>query len=347
MPLLGKGGAPDERAIRILPSLGETPTREAEASYEQAAAAKRMQTAWQVEDAAAGVPSAHQGRTGTRNPWSPSLNSVLANCANRACKSGWLHLFRSRSGPVFEGGWTCSPACTLAQVTTAVRREGSAEHVAAGRHPHRIPLGLGMLERGWITPPQLRSALEAQREAGEGRLGSWLVQQTGISEQQVARALGLQWGCPVLSADQHDPEAMATAMPRLFLEAFGGLPLRLAAGQILYLGFDERPDPVVALALERMLGLRVEGGVVRDSLYQGIRERMLQAGFAPCTLMEAAAESAMIRILVEALERARPVQSRLVRLYDCLWLRMWRREQASALPNRQEVEDVVCSLASS
>jgi hypothetical protein len=204
-----------------------------------------------------------------------------------------------------------------------------------------------MLERGWITPPQLRSALEAQREAGEGRLGSWLVQQTGISEQQVARALGLQWGCPVLSADQHDPEAMATAMPRLFLEAFGGLPLRLAAGQILYLGFDERPDPVVALALERMLGLRVEGGVVRDSLYQGIRERMLQAGFAPCTLMEAAAESAMIRILAEALERARPVQSRLVRLYDCLWLRMWRREQASALPNRQEVEDVVCSLASS
>ena len=33
-------------------------------------------------------------------------------------------------------------------------------------HRHRIPLGLVMLEQGWITSGQLRQALDAQKVAG-------------------------------------------------------------------------------------------------------------------------------------------------------------------------------------
>jgi len=116
---------------------------------------------------------------------------------------------------------------------------------------HRIPLGLVMLEQGWITSSQLRQALEAQKVAGAGRLGHWLVRRQGVSEQLVVRALSLQWSCPVLPLEFHDAEALTALVPRLFVDAFGALPLRVAAGKLLYLGFEDRLDPVVALAVER------------------------------------------------------------------------------------------------
>jgi hypothetical protein len=98
----------------------------------------------------------------------------LPTCANPRCKSGWLHLWRSRVVPVFEGGWCCSEACTAAQVEAALRREMDARGILREAHRHRIPLGLAMLEQGWITEGELRSALAAQRAARSGRLGGWL-----------------------------------------------------------------------------------------------------------------------------------------------------------------------------
>ncbi len=117
----------------------------------------------------------------------------LETCANSGCRSGWLHLFRSRTTPVFEGGWTCSASCTRARAAAAVRRELEGRQTAPEVHRHRIPLGLTMLEQGWITAGQLRRALDAQKAAGGGRLGHWLIHQQGVSEKLVTRALGLQW----------------------------------------------------------------------------------------------------------------------------------------------------------
>jgi hypothetical protein len=212
-------------------------------------------------------------------------------------------------------------------------------------HRHRVPLGLVMLEQGWITSEQLRKALDAQRAAGQGRLGKWLVRGQGVSEQLVTRALGLQWSCPVLPLEHHDPATMATILPRLFVEAFGALPLRVAAGQILYLGFEDRPDPVVTLAVERMLGLRVEAGLVRGSQFQSAHQRMLNATYPKTELIEAASESPLVRVLTRAIERAKPAESRLVRVHDCLWLRMWKNPRSTSAVEISEVEDVICSLA--
>jgi hypothetical protein len=277
-----------------------------------------------------------------------ALAGLLSTCANAECTSGWLHLWRGRSTPVFEGGWNCSAACTSSRVELAVRRELEgrvSESVEPAAHRHRVPLGLVMLEQGWINTDQLRRALDAQKAAGQGKLGKWLVRQQGVSEQQVTRALSLQWSCPVLPLDFHDPEAMAPALPRLFVDAFAALPLRVAAGKILYLGFEDRLDRVLALAVERMLGLRVETGLVRGSLFAPAHERMLSATFPRTELVETASESALVRLLTKAIERARPVESRLVRVHDCLWLRMWTRPQPSPLPETSSVEDVICSLA--
>ncbi len=271
---------------------------------------------------------------------------LFTSCANPRCDSGWMKLWRSRSVPVFEGGWSCSAACTRAQIEAAFVREVETRGIPEEVHRHRIPLGLAMLEQGWITGAQLRRALEAQKSAGSGRLGQWLVRQQAVSEQMVTRALGLQWSCPVLGLESHIPEALTSILPRLFVDAFGALPLRIAAGKIVYLGFESRLDPALALAVERMTGLRAESGLVQESLIRPAYTRMLAATFPPVELIDAASESALVEVLVRRVEKIKPVASRLVRLHDCLWLRMWIDPQKGPLPLIGSVRDLICSLRS-
>jgi hypothetical protein len=200
-----------------------------------------------------------------------------------------------------------------------------------------------MLEQGWITSRQLRSAIEAQRTSG-GRLGQWLVRCEGISETLVTRALSLQWSCPVLALEFHDAQALAPVVPRLFVDAFGALPLRLAAGKLLYLGFEERLDPVLALAIERMTGLRVESGLVAESEFRPAHQRMLGATFPAMELLETSSEPILVRALTRVLERARPVESRLVGVHDCLWLRMWNKAPAGNDAISGSVQDVIATV---
>ena len=268
----------------------------------------------------------------------------LETCANANCGSGWLHLLRSRSTPVFEGGWSCSAACTRTRIVAAVRRELEGRVTAPETHRHRIPLGLTMLEQGWITHDQLRLALEAQKAAGGGRLGQWLMRQQGVSEKLVTRALGLQWSCPVLPLEFHDAEALTVFLPRLFVDAFGALPLRVAAGKVLYVGFEERLDSVLALAIERMTGLRVECGLVQESQFGPAHTRMLNAKFPSVALIEASSEAAAVYALSKAIEKTKPLESRLVRVHDCLWLRMEVGPRTGPLPDAASVQDLICSI---
>jgi hypothetical protein len=255
-----------------------------------------------------------------------------------------MKVWRSRSVPLFEDGWSCSPACTRAQIETAFRREVEARGIPEEIHRHRIPLGLAMLEQGWITSAQLRRALEAQKAAGTGRLGQWLVRQQAVNEQLVTRALGLQWSCPVLGLEAHSPDGLTAVLPRLFVDAFGCLPLRIAAGKIVYLGFESRLDPALALAVERMTGLRAESGLVQESHFRPAYTCMLAATFPPVELIEATSQSALVQVLARRVEKLKPVASRLVRLHDCLWLRMWTDPQKGPLPQINAVRDLICSL---
>jgi hypothetical protein len=291
------------------------------------------------------VPALGHDWLGKRGQVAPGVRpGLFETCANPGCLSGWLHLLRSRSAPVFEGGWNCSVACTTARLQAAVHRELEGRPTAPEVHRHRIPLGLVMLEQGWITSGQLRRALEAQKAAGTGRLGYWLVSQQGVSEQLVIRALGLQWSCPVLPLEFHDAEGLARFVPRFFVDAFGALPLRLAAGKLLYLGFEDRLDPVLALAIERMMRLRVESGLVLESLFRPAHARMVSCTFPPVELIEAASEHTLAHVLSKSIEQARPTESRLVRVHDFLWLRMWLRPQRGPLPDAALVKDLICSV---
>lgn len=269
----------------------------------------------------------------------------LETCANPECRTGWMQVWRSRSAPIFESGWTCSEGCTLSRVRQAVLREGKHRAETRLPHSHRLPLGLLMLEKGWITNAQLRGALESQRKHGGGRLGSWLVRQHGVSESLVTRALALQWSCPVLAAQTAQLSRLAPLVPRLFVDAFGAVPLKLAAGKVLYLGFEDRLDPVLALAIERMTGIRTECGVMADSEFGPAHARMLRAQFPPVELVEAANDEALVKVLTRAIEKARPAEAKLVRVHEFFWLRMSRSSEQGGIPSTDGVEDILCTVA--
>ena len=134
-------------------------------------------------------------------------------------------------------------------------------------------LGLLMLAQGWITHPQLQKALAAQRESGTGRIGEWLMSECGLEAEQIVRGLSMQWGCPVLTTEGFSPEAMALVMPKIFVEEFGLLPMRVAGSRILYLGFADRLDASAAFATEQMTELKVESGVVEGGSVRGCAKK--------------------------------------------------------------------------
>ena len=89
---------------------------------------------------------------------------------------------------------------------------------------------------------------------------------------------------------------------------------------------------------------RVESGLVRESLFGPAHRRMLSARFPSADLIEAGSEPALAQALAGAIERARPVASRLVRVHEYLWLRMWREAQAGPMPERNSIQDLICLI---
>jgi hypothetical protein len=49
--------------------------------------------------------------------------------------------------------------------------------------------------------------------------------------------------------------------------------------------------------------------------------------------------------LTRAIEESRAVEARLVRIHDCLWLRVWRRRQVGPVPELGSVRDLIASTA--
>ena len=261
-------------------------------------------------------------------------------CGNIECTSTWTAPWRNRRRPIFEGQWGCSGRGVFAMVKAAVNRElGEGEEVVAP-HRHRVPLGLVMLAQGWITHPQLRQALEAQRANGSGRIGDWLVAECGLETEQITRGLSMQWSCPVLSMKGFEPEAMALSVPKVFVEEFGVLPLRVAGQRILYLAFEDRLDASASLALEQMTELKVESGLMDGVQFREARTTLLQCDAVEAHLEAATSTASLAARIAAILEQKRSVAARLVRLHQYYWLRTWLESGAmgnnGSLPRTSE-----------
>jgi hypothetical protein len=225
-------------------------------------------------------------------------------------------------------------------VASALRRESMDARATSAAHRHRIPLGLVMLAQGWITQAQLRGALEAQRATGSGRIGDWLVSECGLEPEQVTRGLSVQWKCPVLPVASFSPREMALVMPPRFVEEFGLVPLRVAGGRLLYLGCEDRLNASVAYAAEQMSGLKVESGLVEGAQFRVARQSLLAAEAVPVTVKAVMDQDALAAQITAVLEQRQPVASRLVRLHQYYWLRLWlesgTKGEFSLLPRSAE-----------
>jgi hypothetical protein len=231
-------------------------------------------------------------------------------------------------------------------VETAIRRETTETVFTVGsrEHRHRMPLGLILLAQGWITNEQLQHALDLQRRAGQGRIGEWLIAKCGVDQDRVLRGLGLQWQSPVLSVAGFDPAAMTWTVPKALIERTGVVPLRIASGRILYLGWEDRPDAAVAFAIARMSGLRVESGLVDTAELGRARQQLCGCPFVKATVEQVGNTELLAQRMASVLARMRPRASHLVRVHHLYWLRMWL-EMGSMSPREGDVpatgDDVV------
>lgn len=236
-----------------------------------------------------------------------------------------MAFLRDRRRPMFEGQWGCSARCLEAMAANAIRREATEADIAGhdGSHRHRVPLGLILLAQGWITNPQLQHALNQQRQAGTGRIGRWLIDDCGLDQDCITRGLGMQWGCPVLPMEGFEPAAMALAAPKILLEHVGMVPLRVARKRTLYLGFESRLDASAAFAMKRMSGLEVESGVVEGARLEQARRRLSQCEGVPASFEQFPDVESLSGNVAQTVSSIQPRASRLVRIHQFYWLRMW------------------------
>lgn len=273
-------------------------------------------------------------------------------CGSLECSGPRLSPWRNRKRPIFEGEWGCSGRCILAMVRTAVRRDADESgEVVPAIHRHRVPLGLVLLTQGWITQTQLQQALSAQRLQG-GRIGERLIADCGVEPAQIIRGLSMQWGCPVLSIKGFTPSAMALVMPKIFIEEFGLLPLRVAGSRILYLGFEDHLDASAAFALEQMTELKVESGLVPTEDHFTARQNLLEYEGVPVKMMNVDEPDALAAKVTAILEQKQPSASRLVRMHKYYWLRLWlesgvKRSQGTLPHDREDMLDYVFTIGRS
>ena len=259
-------------------------------------------------------------------------------CGVAGCTSGWMKPWKSRRRPVFEDEWGCSTRCMEKLVASAVARESGESMVRAADvpHQHRVPLGLVLLAQGWITHPQLQSALASQRASGEGRIGDWLMENCGLPEERITRGLGVQWNCPVLSLEHFMPRRMALIMPKRLVAEFGVVPIRVAGASILYVAFEKERNAAVALGLEQMCQMRVESGLLHASQMEQVREHIQAAESVPVRIGQLADTESLTTSVVKLIEKKQPVASRLVRIQEYYWLRLWLEEAAIPAVGRSQ-----------
>lgn len=279
-------------------------------------------------------------------------DASLRTCGAPGCGGSWAKS-RKKRRPVFEEEWGCTSACLQVMIRAALRRLSgdNPEESDHSPHRHRVPLGLVLLAQRWITHPQLQAALEEQRTAGQGRIGELLSKNCGLPEDRITRALALQWSCPVLTLHGFEPGRMALIMPPRLCAEFGLMPLRIAGSGLLYLASADRMDASVALAVEKISGLKVESGLLNESEMELAQSRLYAAQAVPDEVRQAKDTDDLVMQTTRLLEAKQPIASRMARVHGYYWLRLWL-EQGSfggtgMIPgSAEEVEDYLFTISS-
>lgn len=224
-----------------------------------------------------------------------------------------------------QGARYCQTECLELALTNLLARTRVAPRGKVVSH--RIPLGLLLLSRQQLTADQLRTALEAQRAAGHGKLGGWLRQLGYANESQITAALARQWCCPVLLKSAGAMGAgLFPAIPVLLLESFQMMPVELVeASGILLVAFSERIDYTILYAIEQMLGCRTEACVVSPSTLQKSLQTLVPLRGSSDIVFERMDDPGeCARIIGNYSAKLGAAEVRMVRCGEHLWIRLER-----------------------
>jgi hypothetical protein len=220
-------------------------------------------------------------------------------------------------------------------IAVAVRGQIESWQPAPAERALRMPLGLILLSRGWISHRELQEALAAQRRAQEGRIGEWLHHLHGISEETIAKGLAIQWSCAVLPSGMPGLEPAPALLPAFLRRRYDLALLRQGPDAALYLAGKYRPEHAAARAVEHMLHEPVHAAFIEDGMWQ------LAEMDAADVELEIPGRDGVAAYISELIERARPSDARLVRVHDHLWLRLWIGRRGR---RPMQVRDVVLPL---
>ena len=203
---------------------------------------------------------------------------LMIRCAAPECsghETPRLAFVSRHSGVQFRNRWYHQVACLQPELTNQIEQSLLSYAFDRGR-PHRLPLGLLLINRGAITAGQLREALRRQREEGHGKLGHWLRQSVKLDEAQLTAALGQQWGCPVFPLDrQANPPLWLDGPPLSLLVASRAVPVHATVeGRQMHIAFADRVDHTLLYALEEILGFRTHACVSGESSVNRVLEEL-------------------------------------------------------------------------
>ncbi len=236
---------------------------------------------------------------------------------------------RRKKGTRMQGSWYCRSECLEHVLVEILRRERSVPRLELVQS-HRVPLGLLLLSRQQVTAAQLKSTLEAQRAAGSGKIGEWLLQLGFVSEAQVTAALARQWSCPVLRTGVETlGAARFTGIPLLLLEAFQMIPVEFVKStSTLLIAFSDGIDYTALYAVEQMLGCHTQPCVVFPAALQKGLQVLAQRHTASDVVFDGVQNGAeCARIIGNYTANVRAHEVRLARCGDHLWVRLERFRQ--------------------
>ncbi len=105
-------------------------------------------------------------------------------------------------------------------------------------------------------------------------------------------------------------------------------------------------DASVAYAVEQMSGLRVESGLVEGSQLRAARKTLLETEGIPAMVKAVADQDALAAQITAVLEHKQPVASRLVRVHQYYWLRLWLESGTKVRPAICLEAVKICRIAS-
>jgi hypothetical protein len=240
-------------------------------------------------------------------------------------QSLWRRLRGKMPEVLLDGSRCCLDACLEQVLFDAFERVRSTlKRVAV---PHRIPLGLLLVSRQQLTAEQLRTALEAQRSAGHGRLGEWLLSLGFVSEDKITAALARQWSCPVLRARSSLPRiSRSPQLPSTLLENFAMIPVDyVEATSTLHLAFGDGVDHNVLYAIEKMTESHTEPCMVASSFARANLQNLLRHRSEYEVTFECLADTAeCCRIVRSYCTRLSASEIRLAVCGPYIWVRLFR-----------------------